>query len=119
VTVIAQARALTGDATGYLEAVCRQLAARAEVRREPDGAAATVDLGWARYALTAGRASLAVRIEAADDAALRQAAELLRRHLEGHAPVALTWDREDAPIARTDAERRDAMRAFHARMRAG
>ena len=125
-TIAAEGRVTTTDAQRYLEALCRQLAARAEakpehdVRVEREEAAASVDFGWARYEMTAGPAALTIRIEAADDEAFRQAGELLRRHLGAHAqeePITLTWDREDAPVAETDSDRRDTMRGFHTRMR--
>ena len=125
-TVVAEGRVATADPQRYLESLCRQFSARADAKPENDarvernGPDATIDFGWARYEMTAGPTALALRVEATDDQALRQASELLRRHLEAHArdePITLTWDRQDAPIADTDADMRDTMRGFHARMR--
>lgn len=70
--------------------------------------------------MRAGETALELHAEAADENGLQQVRELITRHLErlaGDGELALTWHHDGAPISDSHAERRDAMRGFHRRMR--
>ena len=117
-----QARIPTPNALQYLAEVCRQFELRGQqrpgVRVTRTDDEATIEFGWARSTLRADASALFLGAEAADEDALEQICELLGRHLEAHIdePVSVAWSHR--PSAESHDDRRDRMRAFHARMRA-
>jgi hypothetical protein len=121
--VIAEARIDTEHASRYLVELCRQLDEKARAKpelgvrviwTETDGA---VDFGWGRGTVSAGPGTLTVRAEAADRDALREVGELISRHLEQHGDIRITWRQDGEPVGGERGDGRDAMRAFHRRMR--
>ena len=126
-TLTTETRIETGNASKYLDELCRQLDARSHakpelgVQVEWTDAAGTVDFGWGRCTIQARETSLQLHAEAADQDALRQVRELMTRHLEKLASsneLPLTWQQDGAPVASdSHVESRDAMRGFHRRMR--
>jgi hypothetical protein len=124
--MIAEARVPTEQATRYLGELCRRLDEKA--RANPDLGVrvawtethGTVDLGWARCTVSADASTLTLRAESSDGDGVRQARELIGRHLEEHAgddELVITWWQDGKPVTDTYAGRRDAMRGFHRRMR--
>ncbi len=125
-TLTTETRIETGNASRYLDELCRQLDARSHAKPELGvqviwtDAEGSVDFGWARCTIRARETSLQVRAEATDQDALRQVRELITRHLtnvarDGELP--LTWQQDGAPVSDSHIESRDAMRSFHRRMR--
>jgi hypothetical protein len=113
----------TKHASRYLVEICRQFDERAKakpelgVRVEWNEAHGVVDFGWGRCAMSAAPGALTLRAESGDPEGLKQIQELVRRHLESQGEAeGLTVD---WPLNGADghAERRDAMRSFHHRMR--
>ncbi len=125
-TLTTEARIETGNASRYLDELCRQLDARSHakpelgVQVEWTDAAGTVDFGWGRCSMRAGETMLELQAEAPDQNGLQQVRELITRHIDKVArdgELPLTWRQDGAPIADAHADRRDAMRGFHRRMR--
>ena len=126
-TLITEAGIETGNARKYLDEICRQLDARSRTKPELGvhvnwtDTAGTVDFGWGRCSMRAGKAVLELRAEAPDQDGLQQVRELITRHIEkiaGDSELPLTWHQDGAPISEDrHVDRRDAMRGFHRRMR--
>jgi hypothetical protein len=125
-TLTTETRIETENANRYLDALCRQLDARSHAKPEVDvqvswtDDAGTVDFGWGRCIMRASETTLELHADAPDENGLQQVRELITRHLEklaGDGELALTWHRDGAPISDRQADRRDAMRGFHRRMR--
>lgn len=125
-TLTAETRIETANASKYLDELCRQLNARSHAKPELGvrvtwtDAEGSVDFGWGRCAIRARETSLHVRAEATDQDALRQVRELMTRHLEklvSSNELPLAWQQDGAPVSDSDIESRDAMRSFHRRMR--
>lgn len=120
--VTSRAHVPTTHAHRYVAELCSRLRERAPAAPEPGltveltEAGATIDFGWSRCTLAADDSHITLQAEAEDDQALDQICELIARHLEGHAEqrLSLAWSHHDGP--HTDADRRDRMRSFHARM---
>jgi hypothetical protein len=121
-----EAHVHTDQASRHLVEVCRRLDER--TRTDPElgvsvawtEADGTIEFGWGRCTLCAAADTLTLRAEAADADGLRQVRELISRHLEKHADddeLTLTWWQDGTPVSDTRRSRRDAMRAFHRRMR--
>ena len=121
-SVTSQAHVSTVLGRRYLAEACRRLEERALANPElgltveRTEADATIDFGWSRCTLDVDDTRLVLRATAEDDEALAQVCELIARHLEVGAEeaFALTWSHQQGPD--TDADRRDHMRSFHARM---
>ena len=122
-TFSSEAHVLTEHASQYIAQLCRQLGRRAQeqpqhaMRVEWTQTDGTIEFGWARATLRADETGLWLRAEADEEEALGHMCELITRHVEAHAdePILAAW----SGLASGDAheQRRDRMRAFHARMR--
>ena len=84
---------------------------------ETDG---TIDFGWASCTIHADTTHLTLRAQAEDESGLRQVCELITRHLErqaGDEELTVIWQHDGEPVRLNKSVHRDAMRAFHRRMR--
>lgn len=125
-TLTTEARIKTSTAKRYLDELCGQLDARSRANAQLGvqvnwtEATGTVDFGWGRCIIRAGETTLELHAEASDENGLQQVRELITRHLEklvGDGELELTWHQDGTPISDSHADRRDAMRGFHRRMR--
>jgi len=124
--LIAEAEIQTEHASRYVAELCEQFSARARakpelgVRVERAEGQGIVDFGWGCCTVRAEANGLALRAEAEDLAGLQQVQELVRRHLEkqGEAEgLEVDWAEDGSAAADSHADRRDAMRGFHHRIR--
>lgn len=125
-TLTTETRIETCNAGKYLDELFRQLDARSRakpelgVQVEWTDAAGTVDFGWGRCSMRAGKTMLEVQAEAPDETGLQQVRELITRHIKSVArdgELPLTWQQDGAPVSESHIKSRDAMRSFHRRMR--
>lgn len=125
-TLTSETRIETANASKYLDELFRQLDARSHAKPELGvqvswtDAAGTVDFGWGRCSMRAGKTVLELQAEAPDQNGLQQVRELITRHIEklardGELPI--TWHQDGAPVFHSHIESRDTMRSFHRRMR--
>jgi hypothetical protein len=121
--MIAEARMKTEQASRYLAELCRRLDQTGRVNPDHgvhvrwNDTEGTIDFGWARCTVVALPEALELHAEAADADGLAQICELISRHVEQHAGSVGIWRQDGTPVRTTPREGRDAMRAFHRRMR--